>query len=133
MRRVYTQFMAAIDKKFITAALGWGFLLWFIGYILGIVFFMFVPVHLLGWVLMPIGTLVTLWVLCKKIPHSGFNFYIQLGISWTVLAIVLDYFFIVQLLQPADGYYKPDVYVYYLLTFLLPLLVGKYKAAQVSR
>jgi hypothetical protein len=26
--------------------------------------------------------------------------------------------------KPADGYYKLDVYLYYILTFALPLIVG---------
>ena len=36
-------------------------------------------------------------------------------------AIVLDYLLIVKALNPADGYYKLDVYLYYALTFILPL------------
>jgi len=43
------------------------------------------------------------------------------GVIWTVIAIVADYFLIVKLLQPADGYYKLDIYIYYALTFLLPV------------
>ena len=27
----------------------------------------------------------------------------------------------------ADGYYKPDVYIYYFLTFAIPLIAGYYK------
>jgi len=32
--------------------------------------------------------------------------------------------FIVKAFKPADGYYKLDVYLYYALTFALPLIVG---------
>jgi hypothetical protein len=42
------------------------------------------------------------------------------------MAAVLDYLFIVLLLG-ASNYYKPDVYLYYALTFLLPLAVGWYR------
>ncbi|HEY1303237.1 MAG TPA: hypothetical protein VGF24_06790 [Vicinamibacterales bacterium] len=36
----------------------------------------------------------------------------------------LVYLFIVKALKPADGYYKLDVYLYYALTFLIPVTVG---------
>jgi len=32
--------------------------------------------------------------------------------------------FIVQAFKPADGYYKPEVYLYYALTLGNPLLAG---------
>lgn len=73
---------------------------------------------------MPIGIIITLWVLSKKIKSNSFEYYIKLGLSWTLIAIVLDYFFIVKILNPADGYYKIDVYLYYILTLALPLIVG---------
>lgn len=100
---------------------GWGFLLWLFGYILGIVLFMFVPQSYLGWVIMPFGVVFTVWVLLKKIQTKS---YLTMAIVWTVMAVVLDYLFIVKLLNPADGYYKLDVFIYYGLTFLLPLVVG---------
>ncbi|MFZ2025013.1 MAG: hypothetical protein WAV51_01905 [Microgenomates group bacterium] len=104
-------------------SLGWGFLLWLIGYILGIVLFMIVPAHMIGWVLSPAATLFTLWVLIRKINSRKFLYYLILGVVWTVIAIVFDYVFIVQLFQSAN-YYKLDVYVYYALMLILPMLVG---------
>jgi hypothetical protein len=41
-----------------------------------------------------------------------------------VIAAVLDYLFIVRLFQAT--YYGPDVFVYYALTFLIPVGVGLY-------
>lgn len=32
--------------------------------------------------------------------------------------------FIVKALKPTDGYYKPDVYLYYALTIAIPLVAG---------
>ena len=52
-------------RQFTKDALGWGFVLWLIGYVLGILFFAFVPSNLIGWVIMPIGIAVTLWILLK--------------------------------------------------------------------
>lgn len=113
-----------MNKQLLKDSLGWGFALWLIGYILGFVFFAFVPKNMLGWVIMPIGTIITLWVLFKKIKGDSFKYYIKLALAWTLIAIVFDYFFMVKLLNPTDGYYKTDVYLYYTLTFILPLIAG---------
>ncbi len=103
---------------------GWGVLLWFIGYALGIVLFMLVPASLIGWIISPIGIVITLWVLFRKIKSSSFLHYLKIGIVWTIIAVVFDYYFLVQLFKPEDGYYKPDVYLYYAATFILPLIAG---------
>jgi len=104
----------------------WGFVLWLFGYILGFVFFAFVPKNLLGWVIMPFGIAVTLWVLFNKIARKESKCYFGLAIFWTLIAVAFDYLFIVKLLK-SPNYYKLDVYIYYLLTFLLPITVGWYK------
>ena len=113
-----------IGKKFFKYGLGWGFLLWLIGYILGMVLFAIVPPSMIGWIIMPIGTVITLWVLLKKVEVDSPWCYLKFALVWTLIAIIFDYFFIVKALKPADGYYKPDVYLYYILTFTLPLIVG---------
>lgn len=114
-------------KQIFWNTLKWGFILWLIGYILGFVFFALVPPAMIGWVIMPLGAAITIWVLFKKIEREKFSCYIGLAVIWTLMAIILDYLFIVKMLKPADGYYKLDVYIYYALTFLLPVAVGKYK------
>ncbi len=118
-----------MDKQILKDGLGWGFMLWLIGYFLGIVLFMLVPASLIGWIIMPIGIAVSLWVLFKKIQDRTFQHYLWLAIIWTLLAVIFDYFFLIQLFKPQDGYYKLDVYLYYLFTFLLPLMVGWRKKA----
>jgi len=110
-----------MKKQFYIDAFGWGFVLWLIGYLLSMVLFFFIPTDMLGWVILPIGTIITLWVLFKKIRGNSFNYYLYLAIIWTLIAIVFDYLFIIKLLNPADGYYKLDVYLYYTLTLALPL------------
>ena len=55
-----------MTKQFYKDALGWGFILWLIGYVLGIMIFSIVPVSMIGWILMPVGTVMMLWVLFKK-------------------------------------------------------------------
>jgi hypothetical protein len=113
-------------KKIILSNITWGILLWLFGYILGIVFYAFVPKDLLGWYIMPFGIAATLWVLFKNIQREFFGCYIGVGLFWTFIAVVLDYIFLVRLLN-ATGYYKLDVYIYYFLTFALPVAVGWYK------
>jgi hypothetical protein len=125
--------MQQITKKFLKDSIGWGVGLWLIGYILGIVLFAFVPANILGWVISPIGIVITLWVLAKKIKGENLGYYFKVAVVWTVIAIVLDYFFLVKLFKPADGYYKLDVYFYYLVTFLLPLVVGYFKNKKNGR
>ena len=119
-----------MGKSFYKDALGWGIGLWLIGYILGFIFFAFVPTSIIGWVIMPIGILITLWVVLNKIQSESFQHYVFVAIAWTIIAIIFDYLFLVMLLKPADGYYKLDVYIYYALTLILPLAIGWYKSAK---
>lgn len=119
------------NNHLIKDALIWGVLLWLFGYVLGIILFMMLPTSLIGWVITPIASAVTIWVLLRKVKSSSLQYYLIVGIAWTAIAIILDYIFIVKALKPADGYYKPDVYIYYTLTFLLPLIVGWSKQHKV--
>lgn len=113
-----------MNKQLLKDGIGWGILLWFFGYVLGILLFMIAPLQLIGWIISPFGIAVTLWVLLKKIKSSTRLYYLKLGIIWSLVAIVFDYLFLVQVFKPADGYYKADVYFYYLVTCMLPFLVG---------
>lgn len=117
-----------MSKQLLKDGLGWGIGLWLVGYILGIVLFIVVPPSMVGWVIMPVGVVLTLWILVKKIKSNSLRYYILLGVIWTAIAVAFDYFFLVKLFKPVDGYYKLDVYLYYLLTFILPCIVGYRKA-----
>ena len=118
------------SKQFLKDAFGWGFILWLVGYVFGIVLFMAVSPDMIGWVIMPIGIIITLWVLFKKVKGDSFRYYLYLAVIWTLIAIFFDYIFLVKFLNPADGYYKFDVYLYYALTFILPVVVGWGKKAK---
>lgn len=113
----------AIKRRFYIDAFFWGFVLWLIGYLLSMILFFVVSPDMIGWAIMPIGIIVTVWVLLKKVKGVSFKYYLQLAIVWTLIAIFFDYIFIVKILNPADGYYKLDVFMYYTLTFILPLAV----------
>ena len=116
-----------MDRRLLKDGLVWGTALWFFGYVLGFLFYFFVPASLIGWVILPFGVSVTVWVLIKYIREPSLSYYFALGAMWALVAVVLDYFLLVQLLKPADGYYKLDVYLYYLLMFILPPLVYRFK------
>ncbi len=113
-----------MNKQLLKDALGWGVILWLIGYVLGIILFMIVLPSMIGWIIMPVGIVITLWVLLKKIKSTSFQYYLLLAVIWTLIAIIFDYLFLVKVFKPADGYYKPDVYLYYALMFATPLIVG---------
>lgn len=117
-----------MNKQFLKDALGWGVILWLIGYGLGMALFAFVPLWAIGWIIMPIGTALTVWVAIKKIKGATLGYYLGVAAVWTAIAVIFDYFFLVKAFNPADGYYKLDVYIYYLLTFLIPFVVGFIKS-----
>lgn len=114
-------------KQKLISTFGWGFILWLIGYALGMLFFFMMPPAMIGWVIMPIGIVITAWVVLKKIERESFSCYVGLAVVWALMAVALDYVFLVKLLKPADGYYKLDVYLYYFMTFAIPVIVGYYK------
>jgi hypothetical protein len=118
-------------KKLFMNTLFWGFVLWLFGYTLGMVFFAFVPKEAIGYYVLPIGLAVTIWVLLKKIERKSFFCYVMVGVFWTIIAVLFDYLFIVLLFRSTD-YYKPDVYLYYISTFILPAIVGWYKLKKVK-
>ncbi len=113
-----------MSKQLFREGILWGVALWFIGYVLGILLFGFVSASQIGWYIMPIGIIITLWILLKKIKGKSFKHFLQIALIWTLIAIVFDYLFLVLLFNPKDGYYKLDVYIYYISTFILPVVVG---------
>jgi len=132
VRQQYHLTNTQMTNRFWMESLGWGFILWLVGYVLGILLFAFVPTAIIGWVIMPIGVIITLWVLLKKIQPNSIGYFSLIGLIWALIAVVFDYLLIVKILHPADGYYKLDVYLYYILTFVLPPIVGWYKT-RISR
>jgi hypothetical protein len=113
-----------VNKQFVEGRLGLGLVLWLVGYVLGIVLFALVPASLIGWIITPIGTAISLWVAFKKVKGDTLRYYSLLALVWLLIAVLGDYLFIVKTFKPADGYYKPDVYLYYALTVAIPLFAG---------
>lgn len=113
--------------------LGWGFALWLFGYLLGFAFYAVVPLDLIGWYVMPLGIAATCLVLWKWVRLVSMRDALLLGMVWCATAIIGDYLFIVKLLNPPDGYYKPDIYLYYLLTLALPLAAAWLRGGTETR
>jgi hypothetical protein len=113
-----------MDRQLTKDGLGWGFVLWLIGYVLGIMLFAFVPASLIGWMITPVGVAITIWVAFKRVSGKTLRYYSLVALIWLLIAVLGDYVFIVKAFKPADGYYKADVYLYYALTVAIPLFAG---------
>ena len=105
---------------------GLGTVLWLIGYFASVLLFFSPFADIMGWILLAVFTPVTIavawwWFRARDLTLT---YYAGVGTAWTVIAVVLDYLFIVLLFQAT--YYGPDVFVYYVLTFLIPVGVGLY-------
>lgn len=98
--------------------------LWLLGYIVSLILFFSPYAAYMGWIITAVFTPFTIavtwwWFRPRDLPLS---YYVKVGIAWALIAIVLDYLFIVRLFRAT--YYGPDVFLYYALTFLIPVFVG---------
>ena len=102
-----------------------GIFVWLIGYLAGIVLYFFISPDILGWVLCAIFTPIVILLCYKRFGkrEESISYYAFVAAVWLIVAVVFDYLFLVKLLNPSV-YYKLDVYVYYVSTFLIPFLVG---------
>ena len=105
---------------------GPGIFFWLIGYLASLVLYFTPFFSSTGWILLVIFTPFTIgvtWWWFRERERLSLLYYAGVGVAWTLLAVVLDYLFIV-LLFSAVGYYAPDVLLYYALMFLIPVGVG---------
>jgi hypothetical protein len=113
-------------KQWIKDTIGLGTGLWLFGYLASLLLFFSPFADIMGWIITAVFTPITIalawwWFRARDLPLT---YYIVVGVAWTMIAIVLDYLFIVRLFQTT--YYEIDVFVYYALTFLIPVGVGLY-------
>jgi hypothetical protein len=114
-------------KQWIKDTAGLGTVLWLIGYLASLALFFSPFAGIMGWTLLAIFTPVTIavtWWWFRERERLPLQYYAGVGVAWALIAIVLDYLFIVLLFQAT--YYGPDVFVYYAVTFLIPVGVGLY-------
>jgi hypothetical protein len=114
-------------KQWIKDTAGLGVVFWLIGYLASLVLFFSPFAASMGWILLVVFTPITLvitWWWFHKRGQLPLQYYAGVGVTWVGIAIVLDYLFIVLLFQAS--YYGSDVFVYYIITFLIPVGVGLY-------
>jgi hypothetical protein len=113
-------------KMWIKNTVGLGTVFWLFGYLTSLLLFFSPFSGIMGGILTavftPFTVAITWWWFRAR--NLALTYYAGVGIMWTVIAVVLDYLFIVRLFQAT--YYGPDVFVYYTLTFLVPVGVGLY-------
>jgi hypothetical protein len=108
--------------------LGLGTLFWLIGYLAGMILFFSPFAAITGWIIFilftPFTILVTWWWFRPR-ARLSLQYYAGVGVAWTLIAVVLDYLFIVLLFGSA-AYYSLHIFLYYALMFLIPVGVGMY-------
>jgi hypothetical protein len=114
-------------KQWIKDTAGLGTALWLMGYLASLVLFFSPYAGIMGWILLVIFTPVTMvivWWWFSRRELLPLQYYVKVGVAWVLIAVVLDYLFIVLMFQAA--YYGTDVFLYYTVTFLIPVGVGLY-------
>lgn len=121
-------------RQMLVDSLGLGLALWLAGYLSSLALFFVLPKGLLGWVLFAVFTPVTIYVAYLRFRRRGLSlgYLLFVAATWTAIAVLFDYLFIVQLFKSQD-YYAADVFLYYAVTFLIPLAIGlKYRKASAK-
>lgn len=119
------QHAGSFDRRVLADTVGVGAVLWAMGYALGMISFAFVPVAMIGWIVIPVMIPVTVFASFTRFRAGVKSVYYILIVAatWTAVATALDYVFLVSAFN-VQRYYDFDVMVYYALTFLIPALVG---------
>lgn len=123
-----------------TDTVGFGFLLWFIGYLMGF-FIITIPgypeIMMNPIILVPfslLGALVTAafaYIRFRKRAEVNWRYASLVGISWTAVAVILDFVFIV-LLFNASSYYRLHIFIYYAITFIVASTSTKYSSGKTA-
>jgi hypothetical protein len=68
------------------------------------ILFALVPAILIGWIIMPIGTAIAIWIAFRKVKGDTLRYYCLVALVWLLIAVLGDYLFIVKAFKPADGF-----------------------------
>lgn len=107
---------------------GLGIFFWLLGYLAGIVLFFTPFAGSMGWIILVLFTpftIVVTWWWFRPRERLSLRYYAGVGIFWMLVAVVLDYLFIVLLFR-SSAYYSLHIFLYYALMFLIPVGVGIY-------
>jgi hypothetical protein len=115
-------------EQILRDTLGMGALLWLAGYLASMAVY-FSPLSYAVWgrVVLILYIPAAAWVAWRYFTGRDLSlpYYTGVGITWSLIAVVLDYPLIVLRFE-AWQYYTPDVYLYYAVMFLIPVGVGMY-------
>lgn len=111
-------------REKIVDAIAVGAVLWAIGYAVAIILFLFVPVAMIGWIVLPLMTPVTVYAAQARLKTGmkSVSYAFVVAATWASIAVAFDYIFLVSAFN-VQNYYDLDVFVYYALTFLIPVAV----------
>ncbi len=117
--------MELTTKRKLIDTLGYGLILWLIGFALGMLLFPFVPVSLIGLPILAVLIPVTIFVAYKRFKKisAPSSYYLLVAVVWVLFPVILDYLFLVKAFN-VQNYYDLDLIVYYISTFLIPLVIG---------
>jgi hypothetical protein len=112
------------SRKFMDM-LGWGFILWTIGFVMGMALFVIVPESMIGYYILPVMLPLTFIVSYTRLKNRSAptSYYLLIGLSWVAVAVILDYILLVRAFN-VQNYYDADVLLYYVLAFAIPVLQG---------
>ena len=99
-------------KQWIKDTAGLGIAFWFAGYLASLALFFTPYAGIMGWILLAVFTPVTVaiaWWWFKKRERLDLQYYAGVGVAWVLIAVVLDYLFIVLMFQAS--YYETDVFL----------------------
>ena len=117
-----------MDESLLRDTVYAGTLLWLAGYLASMaVYFSGLSYPVWGRVVLVLYipcTTVAAWIWFRE-RDLPLRYYAGVGLAWSIIAMALDFPFIV-LRFSAWQYYTPDVYLYYLLMFLIPVGAGTY-------
>lgn len=117
--------MDEILRRKLIDTLGLGFGLWLLGFALGMMLFPFVAVAVMGRYIIAIMLPVTLYVAYVRLAalRETIAYYLTVGISWLLIAVVMDYAFLVKAFS-VQNFYDTDILMSYALSFLVPVAIG---------
>jgi hypothetical protein len=113
-------------EQLLRDTIGMGAVLWLAGYLASMaVYFSTLNYAIWGRIILLFYIPAATWIAWRYFTGRDLSrtYYTGVGIAWSLIAVILDYPFIV-LRFSAREYYTPDVYIYYAVMFLIPAGIG---------
>ncbi len=117
-----------MNKKHIIDTLGYGLMYWMIGFILGMIFLIFVPIRYVGWPILAImfPLMIFLTMVRFEARTKPIYYYFVTGFVWLGVIALLDYLIVMKGFGNMQ-YYDFDLYLTYALILIIPITYGLIK------